>query len=376
MAIYMWRDYRIFTISWEEKSDMSSWWTYSDDAAWLTAGSWAFDDFFWYSAVLLNTSWTETATMSQSWWVFSWWMSTLGNITSWDNVMIKFPKRWIKMTKNWSIVTLSITDAPDLEWYQYYAFNSWWQLTYQNRNSIYIWAYKWYYNWTALKSWSGQTWVSTQNYNLPRINYITPDYACNYAMANGSGYHAITWYMRQYINALYMMKYGNPDAATVVWPWYIGWSTYQATWATDSITSATWATDTTKTWRIKLFWLEDRWGNLQEFVDGIESLWWSSVKTDMWQDFASSGHIKTFDVSSISAAHWYMSSIVWNNTWMFISSSSWWSATTYYRSQFSLWWRAYLAGVRFNWNYNWIFMTSTDSYDSTDTGIWCRLVYL
>ena len=139
---------RTFTITRTEKSDMSSWWTYSDDAAWLTAGDGAFDDFFWYSAVLLNTSWVETAEMTQSWWVFTGAMTTLGNITSGDNVMIKFPARWIKMTKSWSVVTLSITDdlTKESEWYQYYAFQTWtlaspWTI----KDKFYLGAYKWYY---------------------------------------------------------------------------------------------------------------------------------------------------------------------------------------------------------------------------------------
>ena len=57
---------RTFTISYTEKSDMSSWWTYSDDAAWLTAGSTAFDEFFWYSAVKLNSSWGEQQKWNKS----------------------------------------------------------------------------------------------------------------------------------------------------------------------------------------------------------------------------------------------------------------------------------------------------------------------
>lgn len=377
MAIYMWREYqyKIFTISWEEKSDMSSWWTYSDDAAWLTAWSWDFDDFFWYSAVLLNTSWTETATMSQSWWTFAGAMTSLWNITSWDNVMIKFPKRWIKMTKIWSIVTLSITDDPNLSWYQYFAFNSGWLWTYVNRDCLYIWAYKWYYNWTALKSYSWKTWIASYNANTPRINFIQPNQACTYAKANWAWYQSITWYIRCYINALYMMKYWNPDAATVVWPWYVNWSTYQSTWATDWITSATWATNSTKTWRIKLFWLEDRWGNIMEFIEWAKSDWWYVMKTNMWQDFRSWWPINTFDSSSISISSWYFSSIVWDNIGMF-AWKWWWSATTYYRNYFETYGSWYAAGAAFEFNSNWLLRTATMSLDSSNNRTWCRLVYL
>ena len=100
---------KTFTISWTEWSNMSSGWTYSDDAAWLTAGDTAFDKFFWYSAVRLNTSWEETAEVTQTTpWQLD--LSQLWTLTSGDNVMIKFPRLWIKMSKSGSVVTLSITE--------------------------------------------------------------------------------------------------------------------------------------------------------------------------------------------------------------------------------------------------------------------------
>ena len=142
MAIYMMREYvpKTFTISWEEKSDMSSWWTYSDDAAWLTAWDTAFDKFFWYYGCRLDWSWNETAVITQedSWWAGKLDITQLWTLTSWDNVMIKFPVRWIKMSKSWSVVTLSITEDPNGDGYQYYAFNDHWV----RKDSLYLWAYK------------------------------------------------------------------------------------------------------------------------------------------------------------------------------------------------------------------------------------------
>ena len=122
--IYVWQNLirpDTLTIQWTEKSDMSSGWTYSDGAEWLTAWSSIFDSFFWYSAVRLSAAWVETAevTQEQSWWPWKLDFSQLGTLTSGDNVMIKFPRRWIKMSKSGSVVTLSITKKDNKPWYQY-----------------------------------------------------------------------------------------------------------------------------------------------------------------------------------------------------------------------------------------------------------------
>jgi hypothetical protein len=206
-AVYLWETKvrpaykpRTFTISRTEQSNMSSWWTYSDDATWLTAGDGAFDDFFWYSAVLLNTSGEETAEMKQSWWVFTGTMSTLGNITSGDNVMIKFPVRWIKMTKSWSTVTLSITDEKKKEWYQYYAFQKTGDIDNNTESTatkpLYLWAYLSYNSSNVLKSWSWQTPTAS----LTMWNCIT------YSSNNGTWYTIMWYYQRCLLNAYYMMK--------------------------------------------------------------------------------------------------------------------------------------------------------------------------
>ena len=317
---------RTFTISRTEQSNMSSWWTYSDDAAWLTAGDGAFDDFFWYSAVLLNTSGVETAEMKQSWWVFSWAMTTLGNITSGDNVMIKFPVRWIKMTKSWSTVTLSITEELNKSWYQYYAHSTWTLASpWTPKDAFYLGAYKWFTSSSKLKSWS---------WKAPDTN-VTQANSCTYAKSNGSWYNIWWFYQRMYITALYMMKYGNPNSQSVVWQWYTNWSSYQSTWATNSITNATWATTTSSTWRIKLFWLEDRWGNTPEWV------WWAYTNSSKVLYCMLTGRAwtlswweSTWTTITQTSSYTCLSSVAGNNKSMFapiwtVNNSSW---NTYYSS--------------------------------------------
>ena len=305
-----------FTISRTEQSNMSSWWTYSDDAAWLTAWSGTFDDFFWYSAVLLNTSGVETAEMTQSWWVFTGAMTTLWNITNWDNVMIKFPVRWIKMTKSWSTVTLSITDGlgREAEWYQYYAHCTWTLSSpWAPKDAFYLGSYKWYTSSSRLKSWSWQSpSVSTTQANF-----------CTYAKANGSWYNIGWFYQRMYIDALYMMKYWNPNSLSVVWKWVIWWSSRVNTWWTNSQTNATYWTTSTTT-QIKLFWLEDRWGNVREriwgaYIDARKQLctmlsgwtWVASWWEWTWTTLATTSSWYYYTLSSIAGDNKAMFATIW-----------------------------------------------------------------
>lgn len=367
---------RTFTISWEEKTDMSSGWTYSDDAAWLTAGSSDFDDFFWYSAVLLNTSGVETAEMKQTWWVFTWAMTTLGNITSGDNVMIKFPVRWIKMEKSWSVVTLSITDGlgRESEWFQYYAHNIW-TLTnpWTPKNAFYLWAYKWYNSSNVLKSWSWKT---------PTWNQTQATF-CTQAKANGSWYNIIGFYQRQYINALYMMKYWNPNAKNIIWKWYTSWQTMPNTWWTNSQTNATYWTSSNTT-QIKLFWLEDRWCLMWDF------LWWAYIDSNnilytqlSWYSWDGSWWISTETTIYVNPSVYCMSSIAWNNKAMFSPTNNAYqsgSSYTRYYASFSNAFASKFINAGGGWTQdadaNILFFNASKSYTSSSTDIWTRLVFV
>ena len=306
---------KTFTISRTEKQNMSSWWTYSDDAAWLTAGSTDFDDFFGYSAVLLDQNGNEVSEVTQSTpWNLS--LSQLWALTWWANVMIKFPRRWIKMTKSWSTVTLSITDNPDAEadGFQYYAHSRWTLSSPIKKDALYLWAFKAYNSSNVLKSWSWQSPVVS----------ITQQNCINYARANdgntGSAwYDIIGFYQREFINALYMMKYWNPDCQSVIWRWYTGWSAKVNTGWTVSQTLATYGT-ILDTQQVKLFWLEDWWGNVREWIgwmctDGSNNLW-TALSWFVWDITTSSPYENTG--TTIQRTSWYdLSSIVWSNKWLF-----------------------------------------------------------
>lgn len=362
--VYLWNNLvrpapKTFTISRTEKEDMSSGRTYSDDAAWLTAGSGDFDDFFWYSAVLLNTSWVETAEMKQTQGTFTGTMSNLWNITSWDNVMIKFPRRWIKMTKSWSTITLSITQKPNASWYQYYAFTKGWTA----KNQMYLWAYMWVYNGTDLHSRSWQP-VKSDRYTTPRINYMDYSTAALAANRTWTWYLWESWYMRQYVIALYMMKYWSPYWADTVGTWRNGSGYWHTTWATDGISGATCATDKTSTsWVIRLFWLEDFWWNVDEFLTCCSR---SSDKI-----YASPNNDGTYNLNfTITLSYNTITGLVWTNSWMFAPltalSSSTGSGYYNYTNYFD-WTIVTAVGPR--WIFGLFWRTSNQYW-------WIRLAYL
>ena len=360
------------TITWTETSNPAQFnpiW--SDWADWAVAWDTRFDEWFWYSWVRLNNSWVETAEITQagSWWFWNLDITQLWTLTSWDNVMIKFPVRWIKMTKSWSSVTLSMTKTLNKSWYQYYAFNKNWT----RKNNLYLWAYNWTNSWGYLKS---RSWTSA-------ITRFSIDSAVSAANAYWWGiYHEETFYAREYINAMYMMKYGNPNSQSVIWQWYVRWSAAQTTWWTDWIITATWATNTSWTWRIKLFWLEDRWGNVNEWLDWARWDGSYSIQTSSSQAFSSSSRITSFD-RSVSVPYlsyaWCISSIVWSNDGMFIWTGTSWSTSTYYCDI----WAPPTSDIYFCawWFYNgqlnsWIFSMLTNSSYSSNAMYWCRLMCL
>ena len=364
-TVYGGTGYKTFTIKWEEKSDMSSWWVYSDDATWLTAGDSKFDDFFWYRPVLLNTSWVVAAELNPNDFTKDTsWNSV--NISSWDNVMIEFPIRWIKMSKSWSNVTLSITDKLNASWFQYYAHSRWTLASPVAKDNMYMWVYEWYVNSSVLKSWSGKT---------PTWNQTMSTYITNARANDGntwSWWYDISWfYQLQYIIALYMMKYGNPNMQSVIGYWY-NWQ-WQTTGATNSV-GMNWATASWNTGRVKLFWLEDMWWNNNDWVWWLYVNSWNINTALSW--FTDSWWTSYTNISSAALSSWKVQSIIWSNNAMFFPNGFGNDVTTYYCAGWSvnnwiydMWWAAH-------WDMDSLFFSQRFTASTHYNDIWARLMYL
>jgi hypothetical protein len=218
-----------------------------------------------------------------------------------------------------------LTKELNKDWYQYYAFNRDGSI----QNQMYLWAFKWTTDSSKLRS---RATNAKPTANRSMTNFRNTDVIAWYW--SSSHYSLITLPIRNYVNALYMMKYGNPNSQSVIGQGYTWWSPAQVLWTTVTWISwnlATWATNTSSTWRIRLFWLEDWWWNIYEWVDWI---YWNYVNmtnnpsklkelwnTSYWWE----------SLWSSTSIGWNITSIVWNDKGMFFPSACYWSGyTTYY----------------------------------------------
>ena len=282
------KPYQVFTISWTETKSWASNVTYSDDAAWLSSGDKAFDEFFGYYGCRLDVStwkrynWSGTEITDDSAYDYTTLMN-LSSYTSGNDVMVCFPKRWIKISKsdstvgNMSTVTLSITDEEDADWYTYYAFDKWDRGTPDIQDRMFIWVYEASVSNSLMYSLSWQTTSSSVSY----ANYWT--YANN---RNTTHCSMMRWFQRVYVNYLFVMKYGSTNSSSTIWYWLVSTSKQNTWWAnslsTDWETPTYWTT-ANQTSYVRLFWLENWRGNVSEWCTWIKTMSWATtIYTAKW----------------------------------------------------------------------------------------------
>lgn len=364
--------YRTFTVSWTETSNPAQFNpVYSDDATGLTAGSTEFDKFFGYSAVRLSSAGVETAEITQadSGWDGKLDVTRLWTLTSGDNVMIKFPRRWIKMSKTGSTVTLSITDNPNADGFQYYAHTK----GNAAKDYLYLGAYK------MVSGYKSLSWAAPL-VNQTRATFRSGVKTAYDSTAGYDRYSQITLYPRWYINALYMMKYWNPDSQSVVWSGVCFGAWSSQTWGTNSQINATYWTNT---WtQIKLFWLEDWWWNVNEFVDAClfgGNSTGNNAPLNVDTTNATLSDAKIYPTNLWNWTDGWISRVAWINDKMFMCIDSAGSASTYYTDYSSSAWNGTVIFVWWHWwaqNYGWVFLLRAISSSQTATAYWARLQYL
>ena len=313
---YVHGGYKTRTVKWSETSTPSSAFVdYEDDAEWMTQWSSDWDTIFGFEWVRLTASWKET------WKVDLTNMSSESGLTSWDNVMVKFPIRWIKMSKSWSTVTLSITNNPNAEdeWFQYFAHSRWTLSNPIKKPAFYMWVYEWSVSSSVLKSLSGATVYTKDNGNATMQDFI------NFARANDnndwSAWYDIIWfYQRMYINALYMMKYCNLNSQATIWQWIVSWSK-QASWWSNATAWHTGGDTSWTTSAMKLFWIENWWWNVSEWLGWLCTDWsknlWTALSGFVWDIKTTSPYENTWTAISHTWSYYCLSSIAWNNKAMF-----------------------------------------------------------
>lgn len=168
------------------------------------------------------------------------------------DVMIEFPRRGLNISTSDNIVTISLTDNPNDSNFQYLAHKR----GNVQKDYFYLGAYVMT---NGYKSVSGQS--PLVNVNL--TNFIDSTHA------RGASYEIMAFYQYTYIQALYVLKYGNLNSQQALGQGYVSGPSAQTTGATNTKGMCYGSSSTTD--RVKLFGLEDFWGNVYQWLSGLYS---------------------------------------------------------------------------------------------------------
>lgn len=342
--------------------------TYTDDAVGMTAGSSAWDSMAIFKdikpCVLKNgvvqyylnpNDFSKKADGSAA------------DITSGNDgdVMIEIPKTGFSITTNSNYIDVKVTDNPNNAAFKYYAHS---RAAEGDRQKLYIGAYKGYKDGSnKLRSLSGKAPTVSQTIGTFRSQ----------AQANGSGYDMLSFYPLTLIQCLYLIKYKNLDSQTALGQGYTGGSVAQSTGATNTAGMCYGSTSTTS--RVKLFGIEDFWGNVWEWIDGLFCDASRYIKTafqsfnDTGSGYTNRGQGATSDIGG------YMSKPQGTSEAGFIAKKVSGSSTTYFADY------AYLsAGYLLIFGGRWNDGASAGAFhlyvvcsaSNSNSGVGARLMYL
>lgn len=313
--------YRTMTVTIDKtNSNPATCCSYADDAVGMTAGSSDWDDFFGEVPVLLDSTGTELGNLKVS--DYSKYedgtsapITTVGN-----DVMVKFPKRGLKISTSGNTVSISMTDNPDAEsdGFKYYAHS---YGANNNCDAVYVGAYKGYVSSSKLYSSSGKTPTGNQTIGTFRTQ----------AEARGSSYEQMTFYVRTFLVAAYLLKYKNLDSQTAVGRGYVDGNSAPTTTGQTNTKGLDWGESTGK-YQSKCLGIEDLWGNMHEWFDGIFSNSTRNILTattnssmnDTGSGYTDQGQGATADIGN------YMNEVQGTTEKGFVAKSVSGSATTYF----------------------------------------------
>lgn len=232
--------------------------TYADDAVGMTKGSADWDDFLGHYPVLLDVNGNELGKLNPNNYAkyLDGTAAPINVLASYD-VMVAFPKRGLKISTANNKVTISMTDDPDNAEFKYYAHS---YGSHNNCDLVYVGAYKASANGTKLYSCSGQSPLVSETIGTFRT----------YANNRGTGYEQMTFYVRTYLCCAYILRFGNLNSQSAVGRGFVDGNSAATTTGQTDARGMNWG-ETTGKYQSKCLGIEDMWGNVQEWVDGIYS---------------------------------------------------------------------------------------------------------
>jgi len=317
-------NYKVMTVKLDlSNSNPDTCCTYHDDAVNMTAGSDAWDTFFGHYPVMFQNGAEGKKLQRNDFTKHE--DGTSADITggSEGDVMIAFPRRGLKMSKSGSIITISMTDNPNDANFEYMAHKRGSTL----KDKFYLGAYKGSEVSSKLRSLSGKTCANNKTIGSFRT-LAQANGASN--GSGGSGYDQSGWYQLIYRQCMYVLKYKSLNSQSKVGRGFVdGNSAQKATGGTET-KGMDWGETTGKD-HMKLFGLEDFWGNVYEWIDGYYSDANRNIQTAT-QSFndTGSGYTSRGTAASANVSWNYMSACVGDTHSGFTPTVTSGSETTYF----------------------------------------------
>ena len=249
--------------------------------------------------------------------------STINSASSGD-VMVEFPKIGYKMYNDSNYQYIQITDNPNAEGFCYLAHSL------DNENDcdkIYIGAYLGYTSNNSLHSISSQSPTAS----------ITLTAARDKVSARGAGYQLLSFYPLTLLQCLYVIIYKNLNSQAALGQGYVNASAKDNTGSTNTKPFC-YGNPSSGTEHIKFLGIEDFYGNLYQWIDGLYCDLSYHIKTDYNNFTGTDGNSFRYSQSSGTSSNIgsRMSKIQGTNNTGFIIKSSGGSTSTYYADYASL----------------------------------------
>ena len=291
--------------------------------------------------------------------------STINSVSVGD-VMVEIPKIGYKMTNDSNYQYIQITNNPNAEGYCYLAHSL---DSEGDCDKIYIGAYLAYNSGNKLYSVSGQT---------PTVS-ITLTNSRTYTQAKGIGYQLLSFYPLTLLQCLYVIIYKNLNSQAALGQGYTSASAKANTGATNTNTFCYGSTSSTTT-HVKFLGIEDFYGNLNQWIDGLYCDSSYNIKTDYNNFTGTDGNSFRYSQPSGTSSNIgsYMSKIQGTNNTGFVIKSGGGSETTYYTDIAGLY-SDFFGAFGGTWSYGtaagtfplYVYYTASESYST----LGCRVVY-
>lgn len=235
---------------------------------------------------------------------------------TWDK-FTKIPFKWLSLSSDATYIYIKFSDiqqdASYTDWY--FSYNG------TVKDNMYIGDFLSYMTGSLAYSRTGQT--PTPSVSL--TDWIT------YSQTRGTGYDLFRYNQLIFLQCLYIVLFKSTDSQTALGYGYVGGSASQTTGVDNTLVNeyGMYGNVSTQTSRMSFFWIEDFWGNMYQFIGGVQS--------------NASYNLLVSDRSAITPTGWtevttgistsiggYINSVVGSQKGGFCSKSRAGSATTYW----------------------------------------------